>query len=99
MDHLSPDEGPDMTRNRPSGKDMDAPLLQEVRPTTRCAPWSRSQLTLPADQRAPLDREQANAVANYDHARERVRLLRAWHSATPLGSDFPLDTTDFQPQS
>jgi hypothetical protein len=78
---------------------MDAALLQERQAYDEMRALV-SDLTLPADLRAPLDREQANAVANYDHARERVRLLRASHSATRPGSDFPLDIDpiDLEPQ-
>jgi hypothetical protein len=65
-----------VTADRPTSKDMDAAQLQEKAAYDEMRDLIHD-LDLPAAQRAPLDREQANAVANYEHARDHVRLLRA----------------------
>ena len=85
-----------MTQDRPSSRDMDAALLQERQAYEEMRALV-SDLELPTEQRAPLNREQANAVANCEHARDRVRLLGAWQNATRPDNDFPLDTTDTEP--
>ncbi len=82
-----------MTDSRPTPKDMNAAALQERHAYAEMRALV-GDLHLPAAQRAPLTREQANAVANYEHARERVRLLRAWFNAQRPDSD----ASDLDPQ-
>ena len=83
--------------HRPTPKDMNAAALQERQAYQEMRDLLPG-LHLPAAERPPLTREQANAVANYEHARERVRLLRAWFTATlSLGNELPDDTHGLDP--
>lgn len=85
-----------MTASRPTPKDMNAAALQE-RQAYQAMRDRVPDLHLPVAQRAPLNRAQANAVANYGHARDRVLLLRAWFNAL-RDSDFTGNTSDRDPQ-
>ena len=87
-----------MTDRRPTPQDMNAAALQEAQAYQEMRDLLPG-LHLPAAERPPLTQEQANAVANYEHARETVRLLRArFHATLSLRSEFPDEDHGLDPK-
>ncbi len=86
-----------MTAHRPTSKEINAAALQEQQAYQELRDLV-PDLHLRVEQRAPLNREQANAVTNYEHARERVRLLRSWYHATRPDGELGHDTSDLDPE-